>query len=49
MIKKNGRNMVKKAFVKFNDIYPLTLTINDSFQELCCLCVIEVDYESGQG
>ena len=43
MIRKKGRNMVKNALVKFDEMYPFTLTINDSLQELCCLGIVKID------
>ena len=46
---KNGRNIVKNDLVKFEAIYPFTLTINEYFQKLCGLGVIELNYEGRQG
>ena len=49
IIMKNGKNIVKNDLVKFEEIYPFTLTINERFQKLCGLCIIEVDNECRQG
>jgi hypothetical protein len=32
MMRKKGKNIVRKAFVKFDDIYALALTINKFLQ-----------------